>query len=244
VLGDSAHNLSPDFYLPLRAQEAPVTVRAGYLWSDESVMRQQGTLADWNDDRGFGSITPVAGGPRVFVYVSAFPRGRRPAANDLVTYGAGRDQRNRLSASDVLYVIPTRSVRTVTRGLRVALVTSTLFFALLVGLVALGRAPVLLLAPYYLFSVVGFAMYRVDKLAAERGAWRTSEASLHAIALLGGWPGALVARRVFRHKTSKQPFRTIFWVTVIANCVALAWLRFNTPALLGLWTELTHAGAR
>ena len=36
----------------LSAQEPPVTVRAGYLWSDESVMRQQGTLADWNDDRG------------------------------------------------------------------------------------------------------------------------------------------------------------------------------------------------
>jgi uncharacterized membrane protein YsdA (DUF1294 family)/cold shock CspA family protein len=230
--------------MPLRVQEPPVTVRAGYLWSDESEMRQQGTLADWNDDRGFGLITPAAGGPRVFVHVSAFPRGRRPATNDLVTYGAGRDQRNRLSASDVLYVIPTRSVRTVTRGLRVALVTATLFFALLVGLVALGRAPVLLLAPYCLFSVVGFAMYRADKIAAERGTWRTSEANLHAITLLGGWPGALVARRVFRHKTTKQPFRTIFWGTVIANCVALALLLFNTPALLGLWTELAHAGGR
>jgi uncharacterized membrane protein YsdA (DUF1294 family)/cold shock CspA family protein len=228
----------------LTAQEPPVTVRAGYLWSDESVMRQQGTLADWNDDRGFGFITPVAGGQRVFVHVSAFPRGRRPATNDLVTYGESRDERNRLSASDVLYVVSTRSVRIVTRGLRVPLATATLFFALLVCLVALDRAPVLLLAPYCLFSVVGFAMYRADKIAAERGTWRTSEATLHAIALLGGWPGALVARRVFRHKTTKQPFRTIFWGTVIANCVALAWLLFNTPALLGIWTELTHAGGR
>jgi uncharacterized membrane protein YsdA (DUF1294 family) len=119
-------------------------------------------------------------------------------------------------------------MRTVTRGLRVALATATLFFALLVGLVALDQAPVLLLAPYCLFSVVGFAMYRV-----ERGAWRTPEANLHAIALLGGWPGALVARRVFRHKTTKQPFRTIFWGTVIANCAALAWLLVNMPGWLG-----------
>ena len=196
-------------------------------------MRQQGTLADWNDDRGFGFITTVAGGPRVFVHVSAFPRGRRPATNDLVTYGVGRDQQNRLNAFEVLCVVPTRSKRTVTRGLRVALVTVTLFFALLVGLVALGSAPVLLLAPYGLFSVVGFAMYRADKLAAQRGAWRVSEANLHAIALLGGWPGALVARGVFRHKTTKQPFRTIFWGTVIVNCVALGWLMFNMPAWLG-----------
>lgn len=195
-------------------------------------MREQGTLADWNDDRGFGFITPVAGGPHVFVHVSAFPRGQRPATDDLVTYGLGRDERNRLSASDVLYVIPTRSKRTVTRGLLVALAPAMLFFALLVGLVALDQAPVLLLTPYCLFSVVGFAMYRADKLAAVRGAWRTPEADLHAIALLGGWPGALVARRVFRHKTRKQPFRTIFWGTVIANCVALAWLIFNMPAWL------------
>jgi uncharacterized membrane protein YsdA (DUF1294 family) len=46
-----------------------------------------------------------------------------------------------------------------------------------------------------------------------------------------GWPGALAARRVFRHKTTKQPFRTIFWGTVIANCVALAWL---TPTCMRL----------
>jgi uncharacterized membrane protein YsdA (DUF1294 family)/cold shock CspA family protein len=196
-------------------------------------MREQGTLADWNDDRGFGFITPVAGGPRVFVHVSAFPRGQRPATNDLVTYCVGRDQQNRLNASEVLYVVPTRSKRTVTRGLRGALVTVTLFFALLVGFVALGWAPVLLLAPYGLFSVVGFAMYRADKLAAKRRAWRVSEANLHTIALLGGWPGAMVARQVFRHKTTKQPFRTIFWGTVIVNCVALGWLMFNMPAWLG-----------
>lgn len=195
-------------------------------------MREQGILADWNDDRGFGFITPVAGGSRVFVHVSAFPRGQRPAPNDLVTYGVGRDERNRVSASDVLYVVPTRSMRTGTRGLPVALATATLFFAVLVGLVALDQAPVLLLAPYGLFSVVGFAMYRADKTAAERGAWRIPEAHLHAIALLGGWPGAMVARRVFRHKTTKQPFRTIFWGTVIANCVALAWFVYEAPLTL------------
>jgi len=91
------------------------------------------------------------------------------------------------------------------------------------------RAQGLLLALYCSFSLVGFAMNRADKFAAERGAWRIPEANLHAIALLGGWPGALVARRVFRHKTTRQPFRTILWGTVIANCVGLAWLMFSMP---------------
>ena len=196
-------------------------------------MRQQGTVADWNDDRGFGFITPADGGERVFVHVSAFPRGRRPVAGDLVSYAVSRDERNRLRASDVGYAGPARSVRTGTRGLPAALATTTVFVAVLVGLVALDQAPATLLLVYAALSLAAFVMYRADKRAAETGAWRTPEANLHAVALLGGWPGALVARRVFRHKTRKQPFRTIFWVTVVANCTALAWFVYAAPLALG-----------
>ena len=78
---------------------------------------------------------------------------------------------------------------------------------------------------YLLLSGVAFAMYRADKSAASiSGRRRTPESTLHTIDLLGGWPGALVARHVFRHKTIKQPFRTVFWLTVLANGAALAWL--------------------
>jgi len=201
--------------------------------SGEGAPRQQGILAVWNDDRGFGFVTPTAGGPRVFVHVSAFPPGRRPDTDCLVTYAVGRDERNRLRASDVRYVVPVRSRRTGTRGLRPALFTTAMFFTGLVALVVAGRLPGLLLVAYGIFSVGAFAMYRADKTAAQQGAWRTPETNLHAIALLGGWPGALVARRVFRHKTTKQPFRTVFWGTVITNCLALAWFVHDAPRMLG-----------
>jgi uncharacterized membrane protein YsdA (DUF1294 family) len=56
------------------------------------------------------------------------------------------------------------------------------------------------------------------------GAWRTAENRLHVLALLGGWPGALIAQQVLRHKSRKASFRFTFWVTVVLNCVALAWL--------------------
>lgn len=104
------------------------------------------------------------------------------------------------------------------------LAAATLFFTVLVVLVVLDQLPVFLLAGYGLLSAVAFLAYRADKSAAQRGRWRTPESTLHAIDLVGGWPGALVARRVFRHKMTKQPFRTIFWVTVLVNCVALAWI--------------------
>jgi uncharacterized membrane protein YsdA (DUF1294 family) len=44
------------------------------------------------------------------------------------------------------------------------------------------------------------------------------------LALVGGWPGALVAQRVLRHKSRKKPFQVTFWVVVVLNCAALAWL--------------------
>lgn len=195
--------------------------------------RQQGTLADWNDERGFGFITPAAGGPRAFAHVSAFPRGQRPDNGSLVTYAVARDERNRLRAADVRYLKPPRSQRTRSRGLLPALSITALFFACLAGLVVLGEVSALLLLAYAVLSGVALAMYRADKVAAQRGTWRTPEANLHAVALLGGWPGALVARPFFRHKTTKQPFRGVFWCTVVANCVALAWFVYSAPVLLG-----------
>jgi uncharacterized membrane protein YsdA (DUF1294 family) len=97
--------------------------------------------------------------------------------------------------------------------------------------IQLGSARLALLGMYAVLSVTAFVMYGVDKRAAERGRWRTPEATLHIVSVLGGWPGALLAQRVFRHKTRKQPFRTIFWCTVIANCTAAAWLWLHWPAL-------------
>lgn len=50
-------------------------------------MRTHGTLAKWNDDRGFGFIAPAQGGAELFVHVSAFPRdGVRPAVGELVSF--------------------------------------------------------------------------------------------------------------------------------------------------------------
>lgn len=144
--------------------------------------RHQGTVTDWNDARGFGFIAPVTGGPRVLVHVSAFPRGRRPAIHDLVTYGVAPDARNRLRASGVQFVGRSRSDRRGTAALPVALVAATSFLGALVGFVALGEAPLLLLAPYGAFSLIAFEMYRADKIAAGRRGWRISQANLHAAA--------------------------------------------------------------
>ena len=74
-----------------------------------------------------------------------------------------------------------------------------------------GFASLTVIGFYALISAVSFILYAVDKSAAKRGALRISETTLHLSELFGGWPGALIAQRVFRHKTRKQPFQLIFW---------------------------------
>ncbi len=103
------------------------------------------------------------------------------------------------------------------------------FLVIFAGLTAAGMVPLGLLGLYVLASVAAYFMYGIDKFAAERGRWRTSEASLHLVALLGGWPGALVAQHVFRHKTVKRSFRAVFWLTVVANIVLLVWFSIGWP---------------
>jgi uncharacterized membrane protein YsdA (DUF1294 family) len=82
--------------------------------------------------------------------------------------------------------------------------------------------PLAVLGVYFAASVVAFFAYAFDKSAAEKGQWRTQEGTLHLFSLVGGWPGALIAQKVFRHKSKKREFQTVFWATVVLNCAALA----------------------
>jgi uncharacterized membrane protein YsdA (DUF1294 family) len=81
----------------------------------------------------------------------------------------------------------------------------------------------IILVWYLAASVCTFVVYALDKSAAQSGRWRTAESTLHLLALAGGWPGALMAQRVFRHKSRKPSFRAGFIVTVLVNCAALVW---------------------
>lgn len=73
---------------------------------------------------------------------------------------------------------------------------------------------------YSAVSAVTFLAYVSDKRAARRGGRRTPETCLHLLSLAGGWPGALVAQKVARHKTAKASFRFVFWWTVVLNIAA------------------------
>ena len=200
-------------------------------------MRHKGRITEWQDARGFGFITPVAGGERVFVHIKSFARrAHRPVGNELVTFALRRDPKGRLQGVDVRFTDERTQRSNAPRpgpgpG---ALAFAAAFMVTVVTAGLLGRLPIVLGFAYVALSTVTFVVYAMDKSAARNDRWRTPETTLHSLSLFGGWPGALLAQKVLRHKSSKRPFRTVFWVTVGLNLAALAWVLGNPNALRAL----------
>lgn len=188
-------------------------------------MRHLGKLTDWNDAKGYGFVEPNGGGDRAFVHVKSFERGsKRPANGDLISYVLQRDARDRFNATGVRFATAQRRVES-SKPVAIPRKTIAAVFAIALGTAWwLGKIHAFVPGIYAFLSVFAFAAYARDKAAARDDTWRTPENALHAIALFGGWPGALIAQDVLRHKSSKSDFQWMFWFTVIVNCAVMLWL--------------------
>ncbi|CAK2741724.1 DUF1294 domain-containing protein [Vibrio crassostreae] len=95
-----------------------------------------------------------------------------------------------------------------------------------------------LLVWYLVIGLVTFFVYAKDKQAAINGNWRVPEKTLHVFSGAGGWLGALIAQDKLRHKTQKQPFRAIYWLTVAMNIAVFIWtLTPSGQAIFGRWVS-------
>lgn len=194
-------------------------------------MRIEGVIKSWNDERGFGFIEPVQGGQEIFLHVKAFRvRHGRPQPGQYVSFAIEVGPKGKKRAKDVELV---RVARTRGRDDRthapgdwgVATLLAIPAFAVVFVAVAFAwHVPKVVAAVYVVMSVVCFGMYAVDKSAAKTDRRRVSEGSLHMVALLGGWPGALIAQQFLRHKSTKTSFRQTFWGTVVINVVGFVFL--------------------
>lgn len=201
----------------------------------------RGTLREWDDAKGYGFVAPDDGGPRAFLHVKALRPGQpRPAVGARVGYRLARDERGRPQATDAVLLeggatspavagrpgavgaapaFPHAALLGLAHGWPLGLVLPAAFAALWGG--ARGG----LAFAFALNSLCALMVYAEDKWRAQRQCWRVPEFCLHMWELLGGWPGALVAQRLFRHKRSKLSYQIVFWLAVAANLV-LVWLFF------------------
>lgn len=185
----------------------------------------KGKISSWNDEKGYGFIKSDLGGKDIFFHISEFSRKHKTPVEDLlVQYFISLDKNNRKCAIAVTPQKGHKKLNVASQQLKFSLVVSLIFFCLVGALVFYKRIPIIILYIYFTMSFLLFLLYAKDKSAAQKGKWRTPEATLHMFSLLGGWPGASIAQSKLRHKSKKVSFRIFFWLTVFLNCFGLGWL--------------------
>ncbi|XAW88000.1 cold shock and DUF1294 domain-containing protein [Vibrio sp. CDRSL-10 TSBA] len=189
----------------------------------------QGKISEWYDDKGYGFIVTPERKRKIFVHISELrKKGLRPKLNAKVSFELGRDSQGRVNAVNVDMQGG--------NSLPLAVVFGCAFVVFVSGTTLLMGGALVFIPLYLLLSLFTYLMYARDKNAALQGHWRTPEKTLHLLALAGGWPGALWAQNQLRHKSQKQPFKTILWLTIALNIVAFSWtLSQPGHALIQQW---------
>lgn len=190
-----------------------------------------GHIKSWNDERGFGFIESSQGGQDIFVHVKALRPGfARPRINDIVTFDVELNAEGKKRAKNVEKYRAARIARQPRINWSTLDFLAILGFAVVFALIEIKwHVPHWIALLYLGTSLISIFVYAADKAAAKAKHWRVSENNLLLLGLVGGWPGAIIAQQVFRHKSSKQSFRSAFWLSVVVNIVAF--IVITTPIL-------------
>jgi len=188
--------------------------------------RLEGALESWNIHKGYGFILLPLGRKSVFVHIRAFEDLEyAPRVGQVFSFEPQIMDDGRMRGQHVRLVrdAPDRVARS--RSAAGPIVGSLVFLIFVVEYVLLAilyPMPLWPIAAYAILSFLTFLLYAEDKSKAQKGRWRVAESSLQVISLFGGWPGAILAQQLLRHKTRKRGFLSVFWTAVAVNMAAFA----------------------
>ncbi|RJG03454.1 DUF1294 domain-containing protein [Noviherbaspirillum sedimenti] len=188
-------------------------------------MRFEGNLKSWNDERGFGFIEPRHGDQEIFVHIKSFDgRPRRPEIGLPLSFEVELNSEGKKRAKRVQILQASRAAKR-NRDKSPAQWGTATYFSIPLFLIVFTVAaiawgvPRWAAAAYLAISVTCFIAYAIDKSAAVAGRRRIPESTLLFLGLIGGWPGAIVAQQLLRHKSIKAEFRSAFWGSVLINVI-------------------------
>lgn len=201
----------------------------------------RGTIRRWDAGKGFGFIQ-AEHSSNVFFHIRDY-RGNAPPAEGMeveyeeIQVGSKGPRAMQVRPRAAQATAPARQARPPRRaeqhrparpqdnapaGASLAVALMLAWLALLAWGAWAQHLPLGLLGILVLLNGATFFAYALDKSAAQRGAWRTPEQTLHLLALLGGWPAAWWAQQWLRHKSRKQSFRVAYWGTVLLHGAGLS----------------------
>lgn len=197
-------------------------------------MRYEGKIVKWYNDKGFGFIRATKDSKDVFLHISQIQRlKKRPEINELVSYEIAKDEKGRFRAANVSYIVNQDNHKKSSNSASLSysfLIFIFLFIAFLIERSLHGFLPPWFPLVYLSANLIVFLYYYQDKKSALKSDWRTPENTLHWLSLIGGWGGAYIAQKIFKHKHKKQSFMFTYKLTVLINCLVI--ILYSVPQFL------------
>ena len=185
-------------------------------------MPYKGTITDWRNDKGFGFIQGNHSSDKIFVHIKDIqPQHSTPSIGQEIIYELGKDKTGRICATKAALQGKHSSQKHQSSSSKaigvLPLFLIGAFVFPLVGLVVFEKLPQVVLLYLVFINMFSYIVYLQDKLASATNQWRITENKLLFLALLGGWPGSIVAQKRLHHKVSKKSFLVLFRVAVFLN---------------------------
>lgn len=184
--------------------------------------RLTGLVDKWNEDRGFGFIKTNTY-ENIFFHISEWQTHDRPKVGDEVFFVLTKENKGLKG----IEVRKKDSAIEVFAKFRLGVI----WYGVLLMLIGFSRLPAWVLLAYFVADILSYLMYALDKKRAYTNQWRIPENHLHILSLMGGWNGARIAQQKLRHKTQKQPFRFLYFLTILINILTVFAYVFYKPDL-------------
>ncbi|HIQ46763.1 MAG TPA: DUF1294 domain-containing protein [Sulfurovum sp.] len=197
--------------------------------NNSSIIRKKGILTKWNDDKGYGFITPVGEKKEVFVHISEF--NNRPSIGAKLIFTLSKDKNGRDCATNAIQFDKAKLTSTIEEKNSISifsfLIITLFYFVLFTYLPDDKNINIYAISYYILIGIFTYYLYAKDKASSQDGNWRISENTLHVFSLFGGWTGALIAQNKLKHKSSKTNFKISFFISIIFNIFLLFYIIKN-----------------
>ncbi len=189
---------------------------------NSSIVRKKGILTKWNEDKGYGFITPIGEKKEIFVHISEFQG--HPLLNDRISFTLSKDKNGRDCAINSIKFNKAKLTFETKKTNSISILSISIiaiFYGTLLYFTLNQKIETYIVPYYLLIGISTFYMYAKDKDYAQDGNWRISEKTLHILSLIGGWTGALIAQDKLQHKSSKLSFKIVFFITILLNLLLL-----------------------